>query len=107
MNTTSKAVLFTVGAYVVTLAIIIAIVAVAIVVVMSLSLGCSALGHALFVLWATIAGVCIASVIAVSVVMRKQTESGTIRTLLLAGYIAAVLASSVFFAFGLMVVFNC
>jgi hypothetical protein len=107
VNATSKAILVTLGAYVATVAAIMVIVAIAIVIVLSLSLGCVATGRALFVLWAVIAGVCIASEIVVIATTRRQAASAKTRILIVAAYIATMLASFVFLAFSLMVVFNC
>ncbi len=65
------------------------------------------MSRALQLLWATIAMVCLASVIMVVVVARKCIASTKGQIELVAAYGVALLASYVVIVFGLMVVFNC
>ena len=107
MNASGKGVILAVVAYIVTMGVAIFIVAFGIMFVLILSLSCSAMGRALLTLWATIAIVCMASIAFVIVEVRKYVPDRTGRTTIVVAYGAAMLASYVFVAFGLMVLFNC
>ena len=68
---------------------------------------CGAVSRALPVLWATIAAVFLASVVVVAVVAWKIVAGIAGRLAIVAVYGVVMLASYVFIAFGLLVVFNC
>ena len=105
MNAGAKGVLLGVGAYVATIAVA-AIASLAIMMLMK-PYTCSEMGRALLVLWGTIAAVFLASVGVVGVVAWKIIEPVAARWATLILYAAAILASYVAIAFGLMVGFNC
>ena len=99
-------VLLVIGAYVVTIGIIICIISFAI---MSLSEthSCSVMTRALATLLITMAVVFLISIAVVGVVARKvfPNRIGCLATV--GAYGLAMLASFIFFAFGMMVAFNC
>ena len=101
-----KGVLLIIGAYVVTIGIVICIISFAI---MSLSEthSCSVMTRALATLLITMAVVFLISIAVVGVVARKvfPNRIGCLATV--GAYGLAMLASFIFFAFGLMVAFNC
>jgi hypothetical protein len=65
------------------------------------------MARALAVLWITIAVVFIASVVVVGVVAKKIVPSTPGRVAILVAHGAALLASYLVIAFGLLVAFNC
>jgi predicted anti-sigma-YlaC factor YlaD len=106
MDPRLKGVLLVIGAYVVTIGIVICIISFAI---MSLSEthSCSVMTRALATLLITMAVVFLISIAVVGVVARKvfPNRIGCLATVGVYGL--AMLASFIFFAFGLMVAFNC
>ncbi len=101
----TKAVLLVVGTYVVTLAVTVCIV---VLVVSGLeTFNCGDMGRALVMLWKTIGGVFLASIVVVGVVAWRIVPGVGGRWATVAVYGVAMLASYVVVAFGLMVAFNC
>lgn len=100
-----KAILLTVGAYVLTL--IVASLAAAILLSVLAPRGCNAMSQALLVLWVTIAALFLASGIAVSVAAWKRLSHTAGTIVLVAVYALVLLTSYLVIAFGLMVAFNC
>ena len=106
MDAPAKGVLLVVGSYIVSIGVACCIISFAIMTLMETH-SCSTMGRALVTLWIIIAVVFLTSGVVVGVVGRKIIPSSAGRLAILIGHGAALLASYVVIAFGLLVAFNC
>jgi hypothetical protein len=105
-NDVTKGVLFGIGSCFVTLMMAILITGLTTTVFIDTT-KCSSMSRALPVLWGAIAGVFLASVVAVRVFSRKIVQSTTNRRIFVAVYGVVMLVSYILLAFVLLVLFNC
>jgi hypothetical protein len=105
-NTGTKGVLLVVSTYGATMAVTACIVVVAVIGLMETT-NCNDMGRALVMLWKTIAGVFLASVVVVGVVAWRIIPGVAGRWVTVGAYGVAMLASYFVVAFVLMVAFNC
>jgi hypothetical protein len=107
VSTGAKGVLLAVVTYITTMSLALIIAVLAIIILMMKTANCTEMGHALLLLWATIAVVCIASVFVYVALARKYVSGFSYLNFTAFAYAAALLPSYFVIAFGLMVLFNC
>jgi hypothetical protein len=106
VNAFIKGVLLVIGGYIITIWTAVFIISIAIMLLLNTS-NCSVMGRALVVLWITIAGLFLASVIMVRFLARKIIPPMTGRWIIPTVHGMVLFSSYVVIAFVLMVAFNC